>query len=457
MSQTEPHPARGFLFDPNRCTGCAACELACSTENALGWGRSWRQVVSVNPERRPGIPSFHLSLACNHCDDAPCVRQCPSRAISRVSATDVVLIDADACIGCRYCSWVCPYDAPRFDEERSVMGKCTACHHRLLEGDSPACVEACPTAALDFGPLAGGTSLPGFPDTPAAPRIRFAPLRAETHRLESTWTIPESALRSFAASRPPRPAGISLKTEAPLWLFTLGGAGLVAWVLAAALGDVTVEPLRFLAGALATLGVSTLHLGRKLRAWRAVWNLSGSRLSREVAAYGTFLATGFAAAWLFPDSAVAMGAAGGAGLAALFLMDRVYDPVRRTAARPVHSADVVLVGPFLAAVLLRWPLAFGTLAAVKLVLYLRRKAREGSPREWPAWALAAGRVLVGLALPALLWWMGSDGVWILVFAAVGEAVDRGELYHGLEIPTPRAAAARVTATGNGSPTGGGWS
>lgn len=304
--------------------------------------------------------------------------------------------------------------------------------------------------------MAGGTRLPGFPSTTAEPRIRFAPLRAETRPLESTWAVPESVLRSFAASRPSRPAGISLRTEAPLWLFTLGGAGLVAWVLAAALGDVTVEPVWFLAGALATLAVSTLHLGRKLRAWRALSNLSGSRLSREVAAYGTFLATGFAAALLFPDSPVAMGAAAGTGVVALFLMDRVYDPVRRPAARPVHSGDAVLVGPFLAAVLLRWPLAFGALAAVKLVLYLGRKAVGGSTRVRSTGAIATGRILVGLALPSMLWWTGSDIVWIFVFAALGEAVDRAELYHGLEIPTPRAAAARVTATGNGSPSGG-WS
>ena len=114
---------RGFLLDLNRCTGCSACELACSTENALGWGRSWRRVMTFNEDRLPGLPSFHLSLACNHCAKAPCVEQCPARAIGRDDPAGTIQIDPDRCIGCRYCSWVCPFDATRFDEGACVMGK----------------------------------------------------------------------------------------------------------------------------------------------------------------------------------------------------------------------------------------------------------------------------------------------------------------------------------------------
>jgi ferredoxin len=382
------------------------------------------------------------------------MRHCPTRAISRDATTGAVLIDAGACIGCRYCSWVCPYDAPRFDEERSVMAKCTACHHRLREDRAPACVDACPTAALSYGPLTGGASLPGFPDTPAGPRIRFTSLRAYSRPLEVTWALPEHVTRSFAAARPPHSRGISLWSEAPLWAFTLGAAGLVGWILAAALGDVTVRPLWFLAGAVATLAVSTLHLGRKLQAWRAVRNLPGSRLSREVAAYGGFLGASALALGASPDARLPMVATGVLGLVALFSMDRVYDPVRPSWARPVHSADAVLTGPLFAAVLLRWPLAFTALALIKLLLYLGRKRNEDPDVRPLTRALILGRVLVGLVLPSTLWWLGSGPGWIFPFVALGEALDRGELYHELEIPTPRAAAARVTATAPGSPSRG---
>jgi len=69
-----------FHFDPNRCTGCQACELACSIENDLGPDRSWREVVTFNDASAPGIPRFHLSLACNHCSEPACLLGCPAAA-----------------------------------------------------------------------------------------------------------------------------------------------------------------------------------------------------------------------------------------------------------------------------------------------------------------------------------------------------------------------------------------
>jgi anaerobic dimethyl sulfoxide reductase subunit B (iron-sulfur subunit) len=86
----------------------------------------------------------------------------------------VVLVDADRCMGCRYCEWACPYGAPRFDAARGVMTKCTLCSDRLEEGLAPSCVTACPMRALDFGTreemeglatkgLAGEAAGGGFP------------------------------------------------------------------------------------------------------------------------------------------------------------------------------------------------------------------------------------------------------------------------------------------------------
>ena len=69
-------------------------------------------------------------------------------------------------MGCRYCEWACPYGAPRFDDERGVMTKCTLCADRLEEGLAPSCVSACPMRALDFGSrdeMPGGIEAAGFP------------------------------------------------------------------------------------------------------------------------------------------------------------------------------------------------------------------------------------------------------------------------------------------------------
>ncbi len=435
----------GFLFDVGSCTGCRACELACSTENELGWGRSWRQVVPFNEERRPGIPTFHLSLACNHCDDAPCMSQCPSLAIGREASTGAVLIDAERCIGCRYCSWVCPYDALPYDDRLSVMTKCTSCNHRLKDARAPACVDACPTVALRFGPLEGEQDTPGFPATPAGPRIRFRPLKQGVWPAESTWSLTEDVIASFDRSRPDTGQGITLRSELPLWLFTTASAALVGWISAAAAGNVEVNALLFVPLATAALAVSTLHLGRPLRAWRAVFNIGRSRLSWEIAAFGAFLGvTALTLMWVDPPVALRW-VASGTGLLALLCIDRVYDPVRAAESVPIHSADALLTGPLFAAALLEAQSAFGVLGVIKLVLYFRRKSLEGhgagSVRRG---FLVAVRIGFGLTLPPVLWWLWPEAWagWGLLSLGLGELVDRGEFYEGLEITTPQTQAHR---------------
>jgi anaerobic dimethyl sulfoxide reductase subunit B (iron-sulfur subunit) len=65
----------------------------------------------------------------------------------------VVLIDADKCIGCRYCEWACPYGAPQFNETVGKMTKCNFCEDLLAKGENPACVDSCPVRALNFGDI----------------------------------------------------------------------------------------------------------------------------------------------------------------------------------------------------------------------------------------------------------------------------------------------------------------
>jgi DMSO reductase iron-sulfur subunit len=480
--------ARGFLFDLNRCTGCNACELACSTENELGWGRSWRHLATFNEARHPGISTFHLSLACNHCAEAPCMSQCPALAIGRDAATGAVLVDAEKCIGCSYCSWVCPYDSPRFDEDAGVMTKCTFCNHRLAVGREPACVESCPTTALRFGPLEGETLVPGFPDTPAQPAIRFVALRQGMRPPASTWTVPEDVLASFAAARSVSTPTISLASEWPLLLFTSIVSALVGWSTAAIGPGVVLQPLVFVAATGVALGTSLLHLGRKARAWRALLNIRRSWLSREVAAFGGFVALSFLHVGLVRSGAQEVagiatsgaaswsgGAAAALGFACLFCVDRVYDPVR-TAWR-LHSADTLLTALTWVVLLRGWLPGFLVLATLKLGLYAGRRVmlsrheserREGkrggagsprarlrSPQPWLQSPWPFLRMGVGVVLPALVWMAtpvlrpGLDGfaapTTMLVAFAIGELIDRAQFYAELEIPTPRRTLAAETA------------
>jgi anaerobic dimethyl sulfoxide reductase subunit B (iron-sulfur subunit) len=147
-----------FYFDSSACSGCKACQVACKDKHNLPLGVLWRRVYEVagGGWTRSGaawvssVFAYNLSLACNHCQQPICAEVCPTRAITQ-RADGIVLIDPDRCIGCKYCSWACPYGAPQYDAEAGCMTKCTFCADNLDAGLPPACVAACPLRALDFG------------------------------------------------------------------------------------------------------------------------------------------------------------------------------------------------------------------------------------------------------------------------------------------------------------------
>jgi len=144
-------------FDASSCSGCKACQAACKDHNGLGPALLWRRVyeisgggwVKAGEAWTQDVFAWNLSLSCNHCEKPICAEGCPTGAIHR-RPDGVVLLDSERCMGCHYCEWACPYGAPRFDDERGVMTKCTLCSDRLEEGLAPSCVTACPMRALDF-------------------------------------------------------------------------------------------------------------------------------------------------------------------------------------------------------------------------------------------------------------------------------------------------------------------
>lgn len=151
----------GFSVNINKCTGCKACQVACKDKNNLPVGVRWRRVmlyeggdwVNINGDLTPSnVFAYAVTTACNHCSNPVCLQSCPASAISK-REDGIVLIDKDKCIGCRYCSWACPYGAPQFNEELGVMTKCNMCYDLVDKGERPACVEACPYRAMDFGPI----------------------------------------------------------------------------------------------------------------------------------------------------------------------------------------------------------------------------------------------------------------------------------------------------------------
>lgn len=134
----------------SRCSGCMTCIVACQDQNDLpSDGPSFRRVFKLE---RSGLTAeiCWISMACEHCVDAPCLEVCPTGAIFRKDNNGVVDVNQELCEGCRACADVCPFGAPQFLAD-GRMAKCHLCHEPLKSGALPSCVRACPTRALDVG------------------------------------------------------------------------------------------------------------------------------------------------------------------------------------------------------------------------------------------------------------------------------------------------------------------
>ena len=140
-----------MAIDTKRCVGCADCVVACQTENdvPIGYCRDW--IVQDTYGEYPNLSLEIRSERCNHCDDSPCVRCCPTSA-SHYADGGIVLVTHDECIGCKACVASCPYDA-RYVHPEGYIDKCTFCIHRVKKGEDPACVAVCPTHCMIFGDL----------------------------------------------------------------------------------------------------------------------------------------------------------------------------------------------------------------------------------------------------------------------------------------------------------------
>ena len=176
----------GWFVDTTRCVNCKTCEIACKDFHDAPVDVRLRRVRTTEGGNFPDVFAINISMSCNHCEDPACVQQCPAKAYSKRESDGIVVHNPQRCIGCRYCTWVCPYGAPQYDKAAGRVRKCDLCVSELELGRTPVCVRSCPLRAIEIGPLeelasrAGVTvSLPGFPDPRLTRPSSHYRLRAE--------------------------------------------------------------------------------------------------------------------------------------------------------------------------------------------------------------------------------------------------------------------------------------
>jgi len=153
MTEIKHH---AYLFDATRCIDCRACMVACSVENNIEMDKTriWVAGLGVTGEF-PNLKRGTMVYHCMHCEHPDCMSACPVGAYTK-REDGPVLYNPDKCIGCRYCMNACPFGVPHFDYDKGIVDgafidKCTFCPQRIDNGEEPACVQTCPTDALEYG------------------------------------------------------------------------------------------------------------------------------------------------------------------------------------------------------------------------------------------------------------------------------------------------------------------
>jgi phenylacetyl-CoA:acceptor oxidoreductase 27-kDa subunit len=179
----------GMVIDLKKCVHCYSCMIACKQEHFLPPEIFWSRLIISETGEYPLVRKLVYPIQCNHCQMAPCVDACPSKATQK-RHDGIVMIDPDKCTGCQYCVITCPYQQRTFyrDDKKGYFPgqgktelekvgqhlyplqpgtviKCNFCKERIDAGlkqnlkpgrdreATPACVNICMVKARHFGDL----------------------------------------------------------------------------------------------------------------------------------------------------------------------------------------------------------------------------------------------------------------------------------------------------------------
>jgi Fe-S-cluster-containing dehydrogenase component/DMSO reductase anchor subunit len=329
-----------FEVDLDSCSGCKACVTGCHSMNGLDEGEIWRSVGLLHGGSALQPVARTVTSSCHHCVEPACMQGCPVAAYEKDPLTGIVKHLDDQCIGCQYCLFMCPYDAPKFNASLGIVRKCDLCSDRLAHDEPPACAQACPNKAIRVTVVEQSHAIEAAQASSFLPGAPAPDLTIPTTVYRSARELPHNLLPADfysvnpESSHPPLVAMLVLTQLSvgafAVELFTHGLGAVGTWV-ALALG-------------LAAMGASILHLGRPQYAFRALLGLGTSWLSREILAFSVFA---FAAA-LYAGSRLfavddwlrlqLLRATAASGVVGVFASVMVYAATRRPAWRAPHVA-----------------------------------------------------------------------------------------------------------------------
>jgi Fe-S-cluster-containing dehydrogenase component/DMSO reductase anchor subunit len=360
---------KGFVFNHNKCVSCNSCSAACILEN--GWKVCPRNVFTYNSSAEYLLSLIHLSLACNHCESAICMEGCPASAYSREDSTGAIILDETKCIGCRYCQWNCPYDAPKFDAESKTIAKCNLCYTGLIEGRQPACSSACPTGALSFGPLIKQNPeniYSWFPDKKLNPSLSFT----GTINNEPLRIIPENKFEQNYQK--PAIEEKNISSELSLIIFSFLATLSVATIITSLIKGVYPDKMIFSPVLILAVLASFFHLGRKLRSWRSIFNIKRSPLSREIVFLIIYFVVSSSAVYF--QVPVLLISSSITGLILLLLIDSVYIYAGRSKTVFLHSGQTFISALIIVSFFSGMVLPFIFMALIKLLFSIYRSANK---------------------------------------------------------------------------------
>lgn len=292
----KPQPGQQYAFDVDldSCTGCKACVAGCHSLNGLDDQEMWRTVGLLHGGTAEAPAQQTVTTSCHHCVDPACLKGCPVKAYEKDPVTGIVKHLDDQCIGCQYCTLMCPYDAPKYSSSRGIVRKCDLCSDRLAADEAPACVQACPNQAIRIKVIdqvqaiqasEAGSFLPGAP----APDHTIPTTIYSTAKAVPRNMLPADFYSVGPEHSHPPLVAMLVLTQLAVGTFVSDFVARRLFGVAVQAGNWTLLQAGFsLAIAFVAIGAATFHLGRPQYAFRAVLGLRTSWMSREILAFGIF-------------------------------------------------------------------------------------------------------------------------------------------------------------------------